>query len=72
MGGAIEILPPLVPTHESLYGEIDLLTRSVNALYGGSLMLGKRAGRWFFDFVTPRRHFGDIRVPASELSILRR
>ncbi|MFR9650935.1 MAG: TonB-dependent receptor [Rikenellaceae bacterium] len=66
MGGAIEILPPAVPLDEGVMGEVDLLTRTVNALYGGSLLLGYKSGRWFVRARHSEQHFGDLKVPATE------
>jgi iron complex outermembrane receptor protein len=70
MGGAIEItqLPP--PGGDLLFGEISLLSKSVNAAAGGSLMLAVRKKARYAKLRFSEQHFGDCRIPADTVSYL--
>ncbi len=70
MGGVIEILPPLVPVSDQMYGSIDLLGRSVNGLLGGSLMLGMKCGAWFVKARYSEQHYADYAVPTDTIVYL--
>jgi iron complex outermembrane receptor protein len=70
MGGAIEILPPLGPSHNQVFGEAVLLGKSVNATFGGSLMLGVKHNEWHIRGRISESHFGDYRIPADTVVYL--
>ena len=40
MGGVIDVVPPVVPMDNRVFGDVTLLGKSVNGTIGGSLMLG--------------------------------
>ncbi len=70
MGGVIEILPPLPPINDQLFGSLDLLGRSVNGLLGGSLMLGLKRGAWFVKARYSEQHYADYAVPTDTIVYL--
>ncbi|MFI3298545.1 MAG: TonB-dependent receptor [Rikenellaceae bacterium] len=70
MGGVIEILSPTVPITDGLFGSVDMLTKSVNWLYGGSLMMGYKRGRWFVRARYSEQHYADYAVPTDTIVYL--
>lgn len=70
MGGVIEILQPATPISEGLFGEVNLLGRSVNGLFGGSAMIGAKKGRWFVKARHSEQHYADFAVPTDEVIYL--
>jgi iron complex outermembrane receptor protein len=70
MGGAIEILPSLAPAHNQFFGEVALLGKSVNATFGGSLMLGVKHNEWHVRGRFSESHFGDYRIPTDTVVYL--
>lgn len=70
MGGVIEILPPMAPVDDQIYGQATTLVKSVNGTLGGSLMLGLKKGRYLLTGRFSEQHFGDYRVPADSISYL--
>ncbi|MDR1407155.1 MAG: TonB-dependent receptor [Tannerella sp.] len=70
LGGAVEIsrLPP--PPDNRLFGEAMTLTRSVNGLFGGSLMLGVKKDGWYGRVRYTEQRFGDYRIPADTVIYL--
>ncbi len=70
MGGVVEILQPTIPSYDGLFGEVDLLGRSVNGLVGESLMLGAKEGRWFIKARHSEQHFADFAVPTDHVVYL--
>ncbi len=65
MGGVVEILQPSIPLQDGIFGEVDLLGRSVNGLIGGSLMVGAKKGGWFIKARHSEQHFADFAVPTD-------
>ncbi len=70
MGGVIEILPPLAPASDQLFGAVDLLGRTVNGLIGGSLMMGMKRGAWFIKARYSEQHYADYAVPTDTIVYL--
>ena len=70
MGGAIELAPLPLPTSNQLFGEADLLGKSVNGTLGGSLMLGIKKDAWYTWARYSEQHFGDYRIPADTIVYL--
>ena len=70
MGGVIEIVQPIPPGHNRIFGSVDLLGRSVNGLFGGSLMLGVKRNHWFFKARYSEQHFGDYAIPTDTIVYL--
>ncbi|MFI3280819.1 MAG: TonB-dependent receptor [Rikenellaceae bacterium] len=70
MGGVVEILQPALPTSDGLFGEVDLIGRSVNGLLGGSLMMGLKKGRWLVKARHSEQHFADFAVPTDHVVYL--
>ncbi len=70
MGGVIEILPPLAPASDQLFGSVDLLGRSVNGLLGGSIMMGMKRGAWFVKARYSEQHYADYAVPTDTIVYL--
>lgn len=65
MGGVIEILQPMIPAYDTIFGEVDLLGRSVNGLLGGSLMMGLKRDNWFVKARYSEQHYADFAVPTD-------
>ncbi len=70
MGGVVEILQPTILTSDGVFGEVDLLGRSVNGLLGGSLMMGVKRGHWFIKARHSEQHFADFAVPTDHVVYL--
>ncbi len=65
MGGVVEILQPTAPSSDGIFGEVDLLGRSVNGLLGGSLMVGAKKGSFFIKARHSEQHYADFAVPTD-------
>lgn len=70
MGGVVEITQATPPFEDQVFGEVDLLGKSVNGLFGGSLMLGIKKDRWYTKLRYSEQHFGDYRIPTDTISYL--
>lgn len=70
MGGVVEITQAAPPFEDLVFGEVDLLGKSVNGLFGGSLMLGIKKNRWYTKLRYSEQHFGDYRIPTDTISYL--
>jgi iron complex outermembrane receptor protein len=70
MAGAVEILPPVPPFDDQLFGEATLLTKSVNNLLGGSLLLGVKKKRVHARIRYTEQRFGDYRIPTDTVVYL--
>lgn len=70
MGGVVEITQAAPPFDDQVFGEINLLGKSVNGLLGGSIMLGIKKNRWFTKLRFSEQHFGDYRIPTDTISYL--
>jgi iron complex outermembrane receptor protein len=70
MGGAIEItqLPP--PPDNQVAGEATLLSKSVNATLGGSMMMSIRKDAWYAKLRYSQQQFADYRIPADTVVYL--
>ncbi|MDH6306307.1 iron complex outermembrane receptor protein [Parabacteroides sp. PF5-5] len=70
MAGVVEIMPPSPPFEDQFFGEATLLGKSVNSLYGGSLLLGLKKGRFHTRLRYSEQRFGDYRVPTDTIIYL--
>lgn len=70
IGGIVEILPPVPPLENQVFGEAALLGKSVNGTVGGSLMLGVKKDAWLLRVRFSEQHFGDYRVPTDTIVYL--
>jgi len=70
MGGVIEILPPLPPIEDQIFGEAAILGKSVNATLGCSVMIGLKKGNWFTKLRYSQQNFGDYRIPTDSINYL--
>lgn len=70
IGGVIEIAPPTPPAKNSLFGEIQLIGKSINQTVGGSIQLGIKKNRWFTQVRYTELQFGDYRVPTDSITYL--
>lgn len=70
MGGAIEILPPIIPYQDTLSGEILFQHQSVCSGLSGSAMLAIKHKRVYSQIRYTERHWGDYRVPADSFTYL--
>lgn len=70
MGGVVEITQAAPPFEDQVFGEVDLLGKSVNGLFGGSLMLGIKKNQWYTKLRYSEQHFGDYRIPTDTISYL--
>lgn len=70
MGGVIEItqIPP--PHENQIFGEAVLIGKSVNATFGGSMMLGIKKNAWYTKLRYSESHFGDYHVPTDTIIYL--
>jgi iron complex outermembrane receptor protein len=70
MAGVIEIMPPAPPFEDQFFGEATLLGKSVNDLFGGSLLLGVKKGRFHTRIRYSEQRFGDYRIPTDRIIYL--
>ncbi|PTB96824.1 TonB-dependent receptor, partial [Marivirga lumbricoides] len=69
IGGVIDIKPAPVPEQNTLGGSVDLVGKTNNSLYGGSLNLYGRGKNLFFNTRITHQNYGDYRVPADTLYV---
>lgn len=69
IGGAIDVKPEVPPARNTIAGSVDLIGRSNNGLYGGSVRLGARGDKWFVDSRATHLQFADYRVPADTVYV---
>lgn len=67
LAGAIYIKPLTKPLENNAGGNIDIIGKSNNNLYGGSLNFFARKNKWFFDGRVTYLNYGDYRVPADTI-----
>lgn len=65
IGGAIRINPAPAPDKHTVGGEVNLIGKSNNALYGTSVNLFGRKENWFADARITYQRYGDYRVPTD-------
>ncbi len=70
IGGVVEILQPLPPYENKVFGSVDLLAGSVNGLMGASLMLGVKQNNWYAKARYSEQHFADCAVPTDTIVYL--
>jgi len=70
MGGVIEITPSAPPFEDQFFGEAALLGKSVNGLFGGSVLLGLKKKGFYTKFRFSEQHFGDYRIPTDTVVYL--
>lgn len=69
IGGAIHIKAPAQPAPNSFGGEVNLIGKSNNGLYGTSVRLFQRKEKLFFDGRFTYQNYGDYRVPTDTLYV---
>ncbi|MBZ4192472.1 TonB-dependent receptor [Niabella beijingensis] len=69
IAGAINIKHPVPPAPRSLGGNVNLIGKTNNALYGGSLELHGRTQKWFGTGRITFQDYADYRVPADSLYV---
>lgn len=69
IGGVIRLLPPAELQENGLKGVVNLLTKSNNATYGGSLQLQGRKGNWVFGGGVTHLDYADYRVPTDTVYV---
>lgn len=70
MGGVIDVQPPLIPSANSVNGELSLLGKSVNGTLGASLMLGVKRNAWYAQLRYSEQRFGDYHIPTDTIVYL--
>ncbi len=69
IGGAINIKAPAMPAPNSFGGDVNLIGKSNNGLYGTSVRLFQRKEKLFFDGRFTYQNYGDYRVPTDILYV---
>jgi iron complex outermembrane receptor protein len=69
IGGAINIKAPTLPPPNSFGGDVNLIGKTNNALYGTSVRLFQRKEKLFFDGRFTYQNYGDYRVPTDTLYV---
>lgn len=69
IGGVIRLSPPAELQGNGLKGVVNLLTKSNNATYGGSLQLQGRKGNWVFGGGVTHLDYADYRVPTDTVYV---
>ena len=72
MGGVVEITQAPPPLDDQFFGEAIVLGKSVNSLWGGSLLLGIKKNNFYSKFRYSKQHFGDYRIPTDTIIYLTR
>ena len=70
MGGVIEITQALAPYEDCVFGEVGLMSKSVNGTLSGSVMLGMKKDAWHIKARYSEKHFGDYSVPTDTIVYL--
>lgn len=69
IAGAVNIKPAAMPAANSFGGDINLIGKTNNALYGASLNIYRRTQKWFVAARATAQDYGDYRAPADRLYI---
>lgn len=69
IGGAIEVKPIAPPAIGFLGGEVNLIGKTNNNLYGLSANIAGRKEKWFFDARATYQSYGDYRVPTDKVYV---
>ncbi|TKC10954.1 TonB-dependent receptor [Pedobacter polaris] len=69
IAGAIHIKAPTVPAPNSFGGDVNLIGKTNNNLYGTSVHLYQRKNTLFFDTRITYQNYGDYRVPTDTLYV---
>lgn len=69
IGGVIDIKPAPAPPVHSLGGSVELVGKTNNNLYGGSLNVYGRNKKLFFDARVTIQDYGDYRVPTDRVYV---
>ena len=72
IGGYINISNNSVPEKNTVSGDVTLLTKSVNATYGGSFFIKGRSEKKFLKLRVSALDFGDYKVPTDQIVYLTR
>jgi iron complex outermembrane receptor protein len=70
MGGVIEITQTPAPYENRIFGEVALMTKSVNGTLSGSVMLGMKKDAWHIKLRYSEKQFGDYRIPTDTIIYL--
>ena len=70
MGGVVVIEPPLLHEGKCVYGEANLLGKSVNYTAAASAMVGMRLDKWAWRVRYTEQHYADYAVPADTITYL--
>ncbi|WP_127127139.1 TonB-dependent receptor [Pseudoflavitalea rhizosphaerae] len=69
IGGAIDVKPAPVPQEDRIGGSIDLVGKTNNHLYGGSVNFYGRSKHWFANARATWQDYADYRVPADTVFV---
>jgi iron complex outermembrane recepter protein len=69
IGGAINIKAPTLPAPDNFGGDVNLIGKTNNSLYGTSIHLFQRKEKLFFDGRFTYQNYGDYRVPTDTLFV---
>jgi len=69
IGGVIRLSPPAELQETGFKGQFNLLTKSNNATFGGSLQTQGRKGNWVFGGGFTHLEYGDYRVPTDTVYV---
>jgi len=72
IGGLIEIVPAAIPNVNKVFGEVSLIGKSNNSLFGSSAMIGIKHKKWYSKTRFTEQHFGDYKVPTDSFNYLSR
>ena len=70
MGGVVVIEPPLLHEGKCVYGEANLLGKSVNYTAAASAMVGMRLDKWAWRVRYTEQHYADYAVPVDTITYL--
>lgn len=69
IAGAINVKPKPIPAPNTLGGDVNLIAKTNNSLYGGSINLYGRTQNWFATSGVTFQQYGDYRIPADSLYV---
>ena len=69
IAGAINVKYPALPAVNTFGGDINLIGKTNNALYGASLNIYGRTKKWFSSGRVTLQDYGDYRVPTNRLYV---
>lgn len=70
IGGVIEVLPVSIPQDDMRWGDVSLIGKSNNLLWGVSAMTSGKRNRWFYRARLTTQNYADYGIPTDTITYL--